>query len=320
MAAYTTVEAVGEREELSNIITRIDPADTPVYSNAKKGTASSIHPEWQVQELASASTSNYQVQGFDPTYATPTPTVRVGNYTQISFKDARVSGTLEAVDKAGRDSEIAYQKVLKGLELRRDIEASLLADQGSSSSEPKKAGTLSSWITNYNYSTSGTSTFTGVGLGTAAPTFTGSNNRSMVIDFFDDALEQCYTDGGKPSIAVMSPRNKRVFSNLGTAAGVAANQFNQTAVKDTAYIGSVSVYLSDFGQIDVVVDRFYADNDRVYLLDTGYYEILTLTGRNMKTEMLAKTGDAENFMILSEWTLKVGAPKAHGAVYDLAGT
>lgn len=320
MAAYTTVEAVGLREELSDIITRIDPAETPVYSNAKKGTAESIHPEWQVQELAAASTTNQKEQGFTPSYATPTPTTRVGNYLQISSKDARVAGTLDAVNKAGREKETAYQKVLKAIELRRDIEAALLTIQASSSSEPRKTGTFASWITNYNYSTAGTSSFTGVGTGTAAPVFTGGNDRSMTIDFFDDALEQAYNDGGSPTIAVMSPRNKRVFSNLGTAAAVAQNQFNQTAVKDTAYIGSVSVYLSDFGRIDVTIDRFFGGNDRIYLLDTKHYEILTLPGRNMKTEQLAKTGDAENFMILSEWGLKVSAPKAHAAIYDLAGT
>lgn len=319
MAVYQTQQAVGLREELSDIISRIDPDETPVYSNSKKGTAESIRPEWQVQELVAASTTNQQRQGFTPSYATPTPTTRIGNYLQISSKDAQVAGTLDAVNKAGRAKETAYQKVLKGIELRRDIEAALLTIQAQSSSEPRKTGTFSSYITNVNFSTAGTSSFTGVGTGTAAPVFTGANDRAMSIDFFDDAMEQAYTSGGQPSIAVMSPRNKRVFSNLGTTAMAAANQFNQTAVKDTAYIGSVSVYLSDFGRIDVVIDRFFGGNDRIYLLDTEHYEILTLPGRNMKTEMLAKTGDAENFMILSEWGLKVDAPKAHAAIYDLSG-
>jgi FKBP-type peptidyl-prolyl cis-trans isomerase (trigger factor) len=37
------------------------------------------------------------------------PTVRLGNYSQISRKTVIVSMTEEAVDKAGRKSEMGYQ-------------------------------------------------------------------------------------------------------------------------------------------------------------------------------------------------------------------
>lgn len=317
MATYTSSTAIGQREDLADKIFRIDPEETPIFSNAKKEGATAIKTEWQYQELASASTTNYQNEGFTPSYATPTPTVRVGNYMQISHRDVQISGTLEVIDKAGRARETAYQKVLKGIELRRDIERAITYDTAQSASDPRKAGSMSTWITNANYSTGGTtSALTNVGYGTSAPILTGGD-RALVIDFFDDALQQAYDDGGAPSIAVMSPRQKRAFSNLGTAAGAAANQFNQTGIKDTAYIGSVSVYLSDFGRIDTVLDRFMG-TDRIFLLDTDYYSICTLPGRNMTPIPLAKTGDAENWMILSEWTLKVQAPKAHAAVYDLS--
>lgn len=312
MAQFTTANAVGEREDLSDVITRIDPDETPVFSALKKETGNGVFVEWQVQELAAAVATNYQNEGADAAYATPTATSRLGNYMQISQKDAQVSGTLDAVDKAGRDRETAYQKVLKGLELRRDIEKYLHSDTARSSSDPRKAGTLSSWITNVD-DASGTSAATGDG--TDVPDMSGTN-RAMTLAQIDNAMQAAYTDGGQPNMLVVSPSKKAAFSDLNSGS-VATNQINYTAPREAAIVGSVSLYLSDFGQLDVVIDRFASD-DRVYLLDSDYASICTLPNRNFAVQDLAKTGDSEKFQIITEFTLKVSAPKAHAAVYDLS--
>lgn len=311
MATYTTTTAVGEREDLSDVITRIDPDETPIFSALKKETGNGVFVEWQVQELAAAVATNYQNEGADATYDTPTATVRLGNYMQISQKDAAVSGTLDAVDKAGRDRETAYQKVLKGLELRRDIEKSLNSDTARSGSDPRKAGALSSWITNVSVGASGAAP---TGDGTDVPT--GGTDRAMTLALIDTAMQAAYEDGGQPNMLVVSPAKKVAFSDL-NGGSVATNQINYTAPREAAIVGSVSLYLSDFGQLDVVIDRF-ASSDRVFLLDSDYASICTLPGRNFAVQELAKTGDAEKFQIVTEWTLKVSAPKAHGAVYDLS--
>lgn len=312
MAQFTTANAIGEREDLSDVITRIDPDETPIFSALKKETGNGVFVEWQVQELAAAVATNYQNEGADAAYATPTATTRLGNYMQISQKDAQVSGTLDAVDKAGRDRETAYQKVLKGLELRRDIEKYLHSDTARSASDPRKAGTLSSWITNVE-DASGTSAATGDG--TDVPDMAGTN-RAMTLAQIDTAMQAAYTDGGQPNMLVVSPAKKAAFSDLNSGS-VATNQINYTAPREAAIVGSVSLYLSDFGQLDVVIDRFASD-DRVYLLDSDYASICTLPNRNFAVQDLAKTGDSEKFQIITEWTLKVSAPKAHGAVYDLS--
>jgi hypothetical protein len=312
MAQFTTANAVGERDDLSDIITRIDPDETPVFSALKKETGNGVFVEWQVQELAAASATNHQNEGADASYATPTATTRLGNHMQISQKDAQVSGTLDAVDKAGRDRETAYQKVLKGLELRRDIEKYLHSDTARSASDPRKAGTLSSWITNVD-DASGTSAATGDG--TDVPDMSGTN-RAMTLAQIDNAMQAAYTDGGQPNMLVVSPSKKAAFSDLNSGS-VATNQINYTAPREAAIVGSVSLYLSDFGQLDVVIDRFASD-DRVYLLDSDYASICTLPNRNFAVEDLAKTGDSEKFQIITEFTLKVSAPKAHAAVYDLS--
>ena len=115
MATYTTATAVGEREDLSNLIERIDPDETPVYSNAKKEVVRAVTHDWQVQELTSASDTNHSSEGSDFSYVNPTPTTRLSNVCQIAVQAASVSGTLDAVDKAGRDKETAYVKLLKGI-------------------------------------------------------------------------------------------------------------------------------------------------------------------------------------------------------------
>ena len=311
MATHTTTTAVGEREDLSDVITRIDPDETPIFSALKKETGNGVFVEWQVQELAAASATNYQNEGADATYDTPTATTRLGNYMQISQKDAAVSGTLDAVDKAGRDRETAYQKVLKGLELRRDIEKSLNSDTARSGSDPRKSGSLSSWITNVSVGASGAAP---TGDGTDLPT--NGTDRTMTLAMIDAAMQAAYEDGGQPNMLVVSPAKKVAFSDLNSGS-VATNQINYTAPREAAIVGSVSLYLSDFGQLDVVIDRF-ASSDRVFLLDSDYASICTLPGRNFNVQELAKTGDAEKFQIVTEWTLKVSAPKAHGAVYDLS--
>jgi hypothetical protein len=312
MAQFTTANAVGEREDLSDVITRIDPDETPIFSALKKESGNGVFVEWQVQELAAASATNYQNEGADATYDTPTATTRLGNYMQISQKDAQVSGTLDAVDKAGRDKEVAYQKVLKGLELRRDIEKYLHSDTARSGSDPRKAGTLSSWITNVD-DASGTSAATGDG--SDVPDMSGTN-RAMTLAQIDNAMQAAYTDGGQPNMLVVSPSKKAAFSDLNSGS-VATNQINYTAPREAAIVGSVSLYLSDFGQLDVVIDRFASD-DRVYLLDSDYACVCTLPNRNFTVQEMAKTGDSEKFQIITEWTLKVSAPKAHAAVYDLS--
>ena len=313
MATYKTSDAVGEREELADVIYRIDPTDTPIFSAMKKEGARAVYTEWQVQELAAASATNYNNEGADYSYVNPSATTRMGNYHQISVKAASVSGTLDAVDKAGRDRETAYVKTLKGLELRRDIEKYLVSDVAKSSSDPRKAGTLSTWITNVSVAASSAAP---TGDGTDVPTLSGTD-RAMAISQIDAAMLAAFEDGGKPSIITMSPTNKQVFSNL-SSASVATNQIITSANKDAAYVGAVSLYRSDFGELNVVVDRFQG-NDRLFLLDTDYASITTLPNRNFVVSDVAPTGDATKFAILAEWSLKVSAPKAHAAVYDLTG-
>src|SRR5690348_16438496 len=96
--AFATYEAIGNREDLANMIYRIDPTDTPFLSGIDKAKASAVLHEWQTQALASASSTNAQLEGDDATADAATPTVRLGNIAQIARKVPQVTGTQQAVD------------------------------------------------------------------------------------------------------------------------------------------------------------------------------------------------------------------------------
>src|SRR6266404_4774093 len=149
-STFVTYQAVGDREDLSDMIYRMDPTDTPFMSGVEKEKASAVDHEGQTQALAPASSANAQLEGDDPNTNTTTPTIRLGNLCQISYKVARVSGTQQAVDHAGRDNELAYQEMLKGLELKRDIEIILVgtnqAKVTGDTATPRKTASILSWI------------------------------------------------------------------------------------------------------------------------------------------------------------------------------
>src|SRR5689334_4737309 len=147
---FATYSAIGNREDLSDMIYRIDPTDTPFMSSVEREKATGVKHEWQTQALAAADATNAQLEGDDPNTNTTTPTVRLGNNCQISYKVARVTGTQQAVEHAGRDNEMAYQEMLKGMELKRDLETILCGTNQAklvgNTTTPRKTASILSWI------------------------------------------------------------------------------------------------------------------------------------------------------------------------------
>jgi len=314
MSTFTTSSAVGEREQLADVIYRIDPDETPIFSALKKETSNGIFTEWQVQELASASATNYATEGADASIVAPTATVRLGNYHQISVKAVAVSKTLDAVEKAGRDREVAYQKVLKSLELRRDIEKAIGdTDVARSGSDPRKSASLSCWITNGSVGAAGT-----FAAGVGTDTITAGTARALTLALIEDGMQDAWTDGGNPKMMVASATNRANFSDLSASGNLVSNDVNMTAAKEVTYVGSTSVFLTDFGTIEVAPSRFMG-NDRIFLIDPDFASLATINGRNFAENEIAPTGDAEKFQIVTEWALKVQAPKAHAGIFDLSG-
>ena len=314
MAVFKTDTAIGQRESLSDVIARIDPSEVPLYANMKKETTKAINHEFLVQELAAAVDTNAQNEGADYSYVDPQALIRLGNIHQIATKAGSVSGTLDAIDKAGRDRETAFVKVSKGLELRKDINKSFYKNEAKSSSDPRKCAKLPTWITNGSFPSDMAAA---TGDGSDLADFTGTA-RAMTLAQIDAAMLAAYNDGGNPSMLLMSPVNKQNFSAL-SSGSVATNQITMTAPKEATIIGSASVYLSDFSTLSVTVDRA-CPNSEVYLIDPEFVCMGTLSGRDMAVGDVAPTGDATKFFVQSEYTLIVKAPKAHAIIAGLNGS
>lgn len=316
---YSRYDAKGIREDLANVIYNISPEDTPFTSNIGRGTAANTIYEWQVDELAAAVSNNAVVEGDDVTsFTAAVATDRLANYTQISRKDVLISGTLEKLDKAGRRSEIAYQLSKKGAELKRDIEAASLANQaavaGSMPSTARRTAGLPAFLrTNTNRSTGatpGADPTVSNGLVNAAAT--DGTTRAFTEAMLKDVIQKVWTEGGTPKMLMVGPGNKVVAS---TFTGIADIRYNLTAPKTAAIIGAADVYVSDFGQVSIVPNRFQRNRD-AFVLDPDFAELCWL--RPITQVELAKTGDAEKRMLIGEWGLKVKQQKAHGVIADLS--
>ena len=212
---FTTYEAIGNREDLSDTIYRIDPTDTPFMTGAERAKATAVNHEWQTQALAAVDTANAVLEGDDAATDAATPTVRLGNICQISDKVARVTGTQQAVEHAGRDDEMAYQEMLKGLELKRDMESILVgtnqAKVTGGSGTARKTASILSWIkTNTSKGASGADPSAADGTGTR----TDGTQRAFTEANLKTVLQAIWNSGGKPDTVMVGGFNKQAFSTF----------------------------------------------------------------------------------------------------------
>ena len=77
----------------------------------------------------------------------------------------------------------------------------------------------------------------------------------------------------------------------------------------------MDIYVSDFGELAVVPNRFQRARD-VWILDPEYYGVAYL--RPFEQKEVASTSDGEQRAIVTEFTLVTKNEKALGAVYDLS--
>jgi len=312
---YVTYSSAGLREDLENVIYDISPTDTPFMSMGGRSDAIAVNHEWQTDALAAASGSNYHEEGATLTAAEPAATTRLGNICQIALKTTLVSGTLDAVSKAGRREELAYQMTKRSAELKRDMETSLVGvNQAktamSADSTVRKLGSLPTWVnTNISKASDGAN---GAGGGAAART--DGTTRAFSESLLKAAILSAYNEGANTKYLMMAPAQKQTFSSF-VGVGATGGASNRIDAADQRIIGGMDVYVSDFGEMAVVPNRFQRSRD-VWLLDPEYYGIGYL--RPFFQKEVASTSDGEQRAIITEYTLVVKNEKALGAVYDLS--
>jgi len=292
MATLLTYDTEGIREDLQDAIYDISPTSTPFMSTIGRSKAKNTYHEWQTDELGAVDLTNAKEEGADAVAPTLTTTTRVGNRTQISDKVVQVSTTDDVVDKAGRSTETAYQLAKASSELKRDMESILLSDQAMSgpSDNPRLLRGMQNWIETNEVAATGA--------------FSEDNLKAAML--------AAYTEGGEPTMLLVSPKNKVAVSGF---KGIAEQRYQAPKSSPTTIIGTADVYLSDFGTLNVVPDRFLDDACALFV-DPAMANVAYL--RPFKKTKLAKTGDSEKHLMNVEYTLVVKNEKAHAKVSGIA--
>lgn len=311
-----TTQAVGNREELDNFVSMITPTDTPIFTLAGKEKASSKHPEWEYEEL-DAVADNAQPEGNEYSFDAVAAPTRVGNYTQIFTKTFRFSGTQQAVDNAGNAEKRAHELMKKGKAIRKDIEYSIVLNTASSNTDPRRSGGLPTWLTSNVSRNSGSS---GGFVGGVTTVESLGTLRAWTKALTDSVLQSIYQEGGDVTTVVTSPYNKGVFATFMSDSNVAS--FRYAAGKGTnTIIGTADIYESPWGPVKVMPNRVMstaaATARRVFALDPGMVKWMTL--RPIQEDKVAKTGDAENGVLIAEGCLKVVNEAGIGVVADVFG-
>lgn len=313
---YLTYDASGLREDLSDVIYSISPEDTPLVSMMSKEKTGSTLFEWQTDSLTTAA-ANTQLEGdniADATWPTIVATTRVGNYCQISRKLLMISGTEEVVNKAGRNSEIAYQTAKRGTELKRDVEVSVflnaVGNGGNSTTARVTAGLGATVKTNVDKESGGTDPTWTSGVPNDARN--DGTQRALTETILKSVISKVWTSGGALKYLFVGPVNKARASGF---AGIATKNYDLSGKpRPTAIIGAADVYVSDFGYLSILPSRFQRERDG-WVLDPEYMALVHL--RPFKRVPIARTGDAEKLMLLIEWGLKVKNEAALGLCADL---
>lgn len=306
---YVSSQSIGNREDLTDAIYMISPEKTPFTSMVGKSSAKNVLHEWQQDTLAAPDTANARPEGNEAAFVVPAPTVRLGNYCQISDKTAIVSATLEKINKAGRKSEMGYQMAKRSAELKRDVESILLANQAAVSADPRALGGLPAWIkSNTDKGAAGVDP-----VYTTVPTVarTDGTLRTLTETMLKGVVQKAWIAGGEPDVIMAGAVQKTAVSGF---AGNASKVYNMSTAKPGVIVAAMDVYVSDFGTLKVVPNRWQRVRD-VFVLDADLLEISYLRGYS--TTPLAKTGDAEKRLINLEYTLVAKNETGIGAIYDL---
>jgi hypothetical protein len=306
---------VGVREDLIDKISNIDPTETPFMNNIGSGTAKQTLHEWQTDSLAAASGTNKAVEGDDAVNDARSPTKRMGNYTQISRKTVQVSDTADAVNKAGRNKQMAYEMAKVAPELRRDIETRLCGNYAAVPSTSSVAGEASGAVamirTNASRGAGGAaSTLSGTTSGYVNAAATNGTLRTVTEAMLKTVMQLAWSAGGKPKMAMMSGLIKQTFS---TFTGI-AQQRHEVGSGMATIIGAADVYVSDFGNVAFVPSRFTTGRDAM-ILDPSLWSVCWL--QPLQDKPLAENGNSTRRLMWGEYTLRCDNELGNGVIADI---
>lgn len=318
---FQSTSAAGNREELSDVVSRITPEDTPIYSLIEKISVKTTHPEWEVDELA-APAANIQLEGDEYTFGTTTPVDRMGNYTQIMRKSGIISRTQDKTDNAGKAEQTKYQKLKKGVELRKDAEFAIVDTNASVAGATREFGSLSTWIeTNVDRGATGTNGGYSSGTGLTVAPGPGTQ-RAFTKTIMDNVMQQGYQNGANFRHVFCSPYVKSVFVTFMSDSNVASFRYAASSGKNNSIVANADVYEGPFGKVMIHPNRVMAGAAglarNVFFVDPEYLQFGWFD-KIHEDKNVAKTGDANKFVLIGEGTLVVKNEKGLGVAADVFG-
>ena len=304
------------REDLQDALISISPTETPFMSSIGRRTVSNTYFEWPVVELAAASNANRVAEGeAAPGNDAPTNALRLANYTQISDKVVEVSDTNEAVNGAGDAQRKAKQIAYKLKELKRDMETMLVGDNnaavaGSSRTARGTASLPAFLTTNLARGVGGANgTLSGTTEGFPNAAATDGTLRALTEDMLKTVIASCWNEGAEPTIVLCGSGVKQKISSTFTGS---ATRYRD--ISDKKVVASIDLYVSDFGELQIVPSRFIRSRD-VFVLDPSYARVGYL--QSTKQKPLARTGHSDRTLVSVEYGLQVDNQKAHGVIADI---
>lgn len=310
--AFETYQQLRQAEDVQDVIYNVSPVDNPVAAMSRTIRATGKLHEW-TEDVLQAAAKNAAVEGADAGSDQSSSVSELNNYTQIMTKVARISGTLEEVDKYGRDSEMAYQLELRYGELANDEELAIIGAPGGTRQVAigGAVGTAREMAC-FQVQMSNGRNAGSVVVASAATTFAGLEAELL------DAHEATYDLGGNPGYLVVPPKVSRYI-----AAFVNSSARERDFGTGTTIVNVVDLYVSPFGELQVVLDRHAERQGQggsaeniMALIDFQYSATPIL--RATRDYPLARTGDAENRQILRESTYAVLNTDAHALVESIA--
>jgi hypothetical protein len=308
--------AIGNREDLSDILTILAPEETPVLSLAAKGKATSTFHEWVVDSLSAPVTTGISegadVNGFDDKFA---GRARLGNYVQIFRRDYLVSNLQQAVTSVG-PANVAQAEAKCMRELKRDAEASICSNNDRTVEDgagtPYALRGLGDWLDSAGPSD------VPAAFRTPSASIVGS---TLTETGFNDILGSIYGQTGELGnlTLVANIALRKVIANFTRNDGGASNeniyQVNQDATSKKITL-SVSLFDSDFGLVRIVNGNPAcmptATTNVGYLLDPKYIGFSTLIP--MGSTRLENQGGGERGYVDMAGTLVCRTPQAHGKI------
>ncbi len=310
------------REDLSDILTILEPERTPLLSLAKKGKANGTFFEWQVDDMSQPAFAGV-VEGEDVTSFNNKQQNRakLGNYIQVFRRDYQVSNIQELVDVAGVDNEFSYAESKAVREMKRDLESALCSAQDrqqDNGTDPYKTRGLFKWLGEGGQPAdvgAGFQSVASVSLGGSA--FTEANMTGLLQDLY----EANGMPGGQLTL-LAGPSLKRDISDFARQEGsTTALNFQVTQPAESKSISLVvNMYEGDFGNVAVVPSLFLnrtsgsatVDANAGLLIDPEYIAVNTLKAES-NSELENKGGGRRGFCEVIAG-LACLSPKAHGKV------